>query len=633
MKYPSSARFWAQVFMVLLILVLAAGSAWSQQSSPTVPRLVKYSGTIADAQDVSHPGTVGITFAVYTEAKAGAPLWIETQNVEVDELGRYTVLLGAASQGGLPLELFVAGEARWLGAQVNLPGRVEEPRVLLVSVPYALKAADADTVGGKPVSAFVLAEPSDESASSATSSETKGIISQQVGGTGTTGVLAKFTSPTTVGDSLLSESGGRVNVGGGINFSSDFSFVGNADPAQTGRVQLFDRAFQGFVIRGLNIIFETLQGTPAVSTEALRLTQTGRVGIGTNNPQTRLDVTGSTTTTNSAIVRGVQSGSSTTVADLTNPPPAGVRGETTAASNFVAGVLGITGSTDGVGVAGGNTNVNASNNAAGVAGLVSGSGAVGVYAENTNTGNNFNWGVLAFASSMSATAMQGEALATSGPAWGVNGLSHSSSGVGVRGDAFVNSSNAIAVQGDVGGSSGTIFLGSVSEDPVFRVNGAGKGFFDGGTQTGGADFAESLDVLGDATDYQAGDLLVIDETGDRRVSLARAPYSTLVAGIYSTKPGVLATPYDMDDPRLAEKIPLAIVGIVPCKVSAENGPIRRGDLLVTSSIAGHAMKGTDRKRMLGAIVGKALEPFDPRDAQGKPIKNATGVIQVLVTLQ
>ena len=68
---------------------------------------------------------------------------------------------------------------------------------------------------------------------------------------------------------------------------------------------------------------------------------------------------------------------------------------------------------------------------------------------------------------------------------------------------------------------------------------------------------------------------------------------------------------------------MAVVGIVPCKVSAENGPIQRGDLLVTSSTEGHAMKGTDRRRMLGAVVGKALETLQ----RGK------GVIEVLVTLQ
>jgi hypothetical protein len=55
--------------------------------------------------------------------------------------------------------------------------------------------------------------------------------------------------------------------------------------------------------------------------------------------------------------------------------------------------------------------------------------------------------------------------------------------------------------------------------------------------------------------------------------------------------------------------PLAVVGIVPCKVTAKNGAIATGDLLVTADVPGFAMKGTDCPRMLGAVVGKALEPL------------------------
>jgi hypothetical protein len=72
-----------------------------------------------------------------------------------------------------------------------------------------------------------------------------------------------------------------------------------------------------------------------------------------------------------------------------------------------------------------------------------------------------------------------------------------------------------------------------------------------------------------------------------------------------------------------EEIPLAMVGIVPCHVSAENGPIRRGDLLVTSSTPGYAMRGTDSTRMIGAVVGKALQNLDA----------GTGVIEILVSLE
>jgi len=169
---------------------------------------------------------------------------------------------------------------------------------------------------------------------------------------------------------------------------------------------------------------------------------------------------------------------------------------------------------------------------------------------------------------------------------------------------------------------GYVATGSSSWTTVFRVDSTGEGFFDGGTQTGGADFAESVIATG-GNHYGPGDLFVLDATSNRQLTLAAEPYSTLVAGIYSTKPGVLATTHKLDTAATVGEVPLAIVGIVPCKVSAENGPIHRGDLLVTSSTPGYAMKGTDRGRMLGAVVGKAMEPLE----------KGTGLIQVLVTLQ
>ena len=97
-----------------------------------------------------------VTISVYRDQTGGDALWHETQNVVVDADGHYSLLMGATKNEGTPLELFISGEPRWLGAQFNRPGEVEQPRVLLVSVPYALKSADADTLGGKPASAYLL---------------------------------------------------------------------------------------------------------------------------------------------------------------------------------------------------------------------------------------------------------------------------------------------------------------------------------------------------------------------------------------------------------------------------------------------------------------------------------------------
>jgi hypothetical protein len=144
---------------VVLLVVCSELFAFGQTaaSNSIVPRLVRFSGTLADTNGRPLMGTVGITFSLYKESDGGAPLWVETQNVQPDSKGHYTVLLGSSKSEGVTADLFTSGDARWLGVQPQ--GQVEQPRVLMVSVPYALKAVDAETLGGKPASAFQLASP------------------------------------------------------------------------------------------------------------------------------------------------------------------------------------------------------------------------------------------------------------------------------------------------------------------------------------------------------------------------------------------------------------------------------------------------------------------------------------------
>jgi len=70
--------------------------------------------------------------------------------------GHYSALLGSSSAIGIPVDVFSDGEARWLGVQAK--GQRERPSVMLVSVPYAMKASDAETLGGLPASAFFCAD-------------------------------------------------------------------------------------------------------------------------------------------------------------------------------------------------------------------------------------------------------------------------------------------------------------------------------------------------------------------------------------------------------------------------------------------------------------------------------------------
>lgn len=289
----------------------------------------------------------------------------------------------------------------------------------------------------------------------------------------------------------------------------------------------------------------------------------------------------------------------------------------TAQTTFPVGVVGLASAPMGVGVYGDATSTTgASVGASGVTVSPQGVGVEGISDASSGSGGNAS-GVAGFFNGTSGTGsgVIGTSLAPKGA--GVTGQAHSSTGV----SGTTNGSSGVGGYFD-NTAAGNIIIGAVNGVHKFRVDGNGKGYFDGGTVTGGADFAESVTIAGDRSLRGPGDLLIVDATATRQLALATQPYSTLVAGIYSTRPGVLATPHSMY--QIADnEIPLAIVGIVPCKVSTENGPIQPGDLLVSSSTPGHAMKGTDRSRMLGAVVGKALEPL----SEGK------GVIQVLVTLQ
>ncbi len=192
-------------FSVFFLVIFVVASCWAQApaiaTTATVPPLIKVSGTISSVNS----GTVGVNFALYAEQTGGAPLWLETQNVALNANGRYTIYLGANHTNGVPMDLFASGEARWLGVQPE--GQAEQARVMLVSVPYAMTAGDAQTLGGQPLSAFVLASAatgSTTTASSATTAAASGgvvaLATPQGTGTdvttsgGATNYLSKFTA-------------------------------------------------------------------------------------------------------------------------------------------------------------------------------------------------------------------------------------------------------------------------------------------------------------------------------------------------------------------------------------------------------------------------------------------------------
>jgi hypothetical protein len=297
----------------------------------------------------------------------------------------------------------------------------------------------------------------------------------------------------------------------------------------------------------------------------------------------------------------------------------GIYGEASSTTGASYAVSGLTRSNGGVGVFGQAvaTSTSGLNSTKGVYGQVLGdNGSAGLYGEaSSTTALTTHYGAYGIARGKSGIGLYGETdtLSTASEPVGVAGVARSSTGYAAKFFKYSTAGNVIAAY-----SAPT---SSDTPNLIMRLDGLGNLHAAGAVSGGGADFAEMV-ATSPASQLEAGDVLVISENDDRSVERSSESYSTRVIGIYSTKPGFVGTPHSLATSSIAE-IPVAMIGIVPCKASAENGSIRRGDLLVASSTPGHVMKATDRTKLAGAVVGKAMQSLE----------TGTGVIEIAVTLQ
>ena len=122
----------------------------------------------------------------------------------------------------------------------------------------------------------------------------------------------------------------------------------------------------------------------------------------------------------------------------------------------------------------------------------------------------------------------------------------------------------------------------------------------------GADLAERIEV---SEPLEPGDLVEIDPQNPGSYRLARGPNTGLAVGVVTSAPAI--TIANEAQEAAEEKRPLlALMGRVPVKATTENGPIRVGDLLVSSSMPGTVMRCADPQGCAGSLVGKALEALE-----------------------
>ncbi len=137
----------------------------------------------------------------------------------------------------------------------------------------------------------------------------------------------------------------------------------------------------------------------------------------------------------------------------------------------------------------------------------------------------------------------------------------------------------------------------------FHMEDDGPLFWD--AQRGGGKYVYDIAEAVLVAEGEPGDVVVISSDEDITLVRSKKKFDVKVAGVISAEPKIYMG-YSPDAEKTGRYKPLALAGIVLCNVTAENGAIKKGDLLVTSSLPGHAMRADPEQISSGMILGSAL---------------------------
>jgi len=555
-----------------------------------VPYEMNYQGWLGNASDtVGITDTLNIRFNLYTTATGGSPVWSELHtNVKVDK-GIFNVLLGSINP--IPVEIFT-GEPLWL--EIVVGDQVLEPRKKLVSVGYAMKAANAYQAVYADTAHYAMGATNDNDWN--VSNNNMYAIPTGKVGIGTTdpyynaklhvhvtntqyGILAEGANSYTIAAKWEGHSLGAAVLAKNIGTAGD-ALQAIAGDSSRSAICAFGAPGAEYVMLAYG------NGADWAGYFIGKTFISDNVGIGTTYPgnhrlyvkSSGSGVSGATVYIENTADDGIGAIVENESSDLTLLLSQHGEGDILRCDSWIGGwhpVFKVKNS--------GNTSIGVSDAGDHMLYVKSaGSGVNGATAYIKNTASD-GIGAIIENESSDLTLL----------------LSQHGEGDILRCDSWVGGWH-----------------------PVFKVENSGKVVCSVLQLTGGSDVSEKFVIKADV-DVKPGMVVCIDPDHPGQLTISTKEYDRKVAGIISgaggIKPGMI-----MDQQEDGDNLyPVALSGRVYCWADASYGAIEPGDLLTTSNTPGHAMKVTDYDRAKGAIIGKAMSS----------LKHGRGLVLVLVTLQ